>query len=119
MLAFGWSRKALIRLIVTSSTYRQSSNHRPELLQRDPQNVLLTRQNRFRLESETIRDVCLATSGLLNDDIGGPSFRPYLSDDLKKLGTAGAFSWTDTEGPEKYRRGLYILRSAPCLIRRR
>jgi hypothetical protein len=103
-----WHRKALIRLIVTSATYRQTSHFRPALMQRDPMNVLLARQNRFRLESETIRDLCLATSGLLNDDIGGPSFRPYMSEDVKKLGTAGAFTWIDTEGPETYRRGLYI-----------
>jgi hypothetical protein len=106
--ALNWSRKALIKLMVTSSTYRQSSNYRPELTQRDPLNVLLARQNRFRLESETLRDLYLATSGLLNDDIGGPSFRPHLTDDVKQLGTAGAFSWIDTDGPEKYRRGLYI-----------
>jgi hypothetical protein len=103
-----WSRKALIKLIVTSATYRQSSNARPDLQQRDPQNVLLARQSRFRLESEIIRDLCLAAGGLLNPEIGGPSFRPYLPDDVKKLGTAGAFSWTDSDGPEKYRRGLYI-----------
>ena len=104
----GWSRKALIRLIVTSATYRQSSAFRPELVSLDPQNVLLARQSRLRVESEIIRDLCLAASGLLNDDIGGPSFRPFLPEDIKKLGGAGAFSWTDTDGPEKYRRGLYI-----------
>jgi hypothetical protein len=103
-----WSRKALIKLIVTSATYRQSSRYRPELATRDPQNRLLARQNRFRVESETVRDLSLAAGGLLNDDIGGPGFRPHMPDDVKKLGTAGAFSWTDTEGPEKYRRGLYI-----------
>ncbi len=106
--SLAWSRKALIRLMVTSAAYRQSSHHRPELAARDPQNILLARQNRFRVESETIRDLSLAAGGLLNDDIGGPSFRPHLPDDVKKLGNAGAFSWTDTEGPEKYRRGLYI-----------
>jgi hypothetical protein len=104
----GWSRKAFIRLVVTSATYRQSSGVRPELHERDPDNVLLARQSRFRLESEIIRDVSLAVGGLLNDDIGGPSFRPHLSDDVKELGSAGAFTWTDSEGPEKYRRGLYI-----------
>jgi len=103
-----WSRKSLIRLIITSATYRQSSQHRPDLAARDPQNILLARQNRLRVESEVIRDLSLSVGGLLNDDIGGPSFRPHLPDDIKKLGGAGAFSWTDTEGPEKYRRGLYI-----------
>jgi hypothetical protein len=103
-----WSRKALIKLIVTSATYRQSSNFRPELAERDPQNILLAHQNRLRVESEIIRDLSLAVSGLLKDDLGGPSFHPHMPDDVKKFGAAGAFSWTDTEGPEKYRRGLYI-----------
>jgi hypothetical protein len=104
----GWSRKALLRLIVTSATYRQASAFRPELIHVDPQNVLLARQSRLRVESEIIRDLSLAVSALLNDDIGGASFRPFLPDDIKKLGAAGAFSWSDTEGVEKYRRGLYI-----------
>ena len=104
----GWSRKALIRLIVTSATYRQASVFRPELASLDPQNTLLARQSRLRVESEIVRDLYLATGGLLNDEVGGPSFRPFLPDDIKKLGTAGAFSWTDTVGSEKYRRGLYI-----------
>src|SRR5207247_1433991 len=62
----GWSRKALIKLIVTSATYRQSSHFRSELQEHDPQNLLLARQNRFRLESESIRDASLAVAGLLN-----------------------------------------------------
>jgi len=107
-LTLGWSRKGLIKLIVTSATYRQSSNSRPELAERDPLNVLLARQSRLRLESETVRDAYLAVSGLLNPEIGGPSFRPHMPDDVKKLGTAGAFSWTDSDGPERFRRGLYI-----------
>jgi hypothetical protein len=106
--ACGWSRKALIRLIVTSATYRQSSRARPELRERDPFNVLLARQNRFRLEAEIIRDISLAAGGLLNAEVGGPSFRPFLPEDVKKLGAAGAFQWTDSTGPERYRRGLYI-----------
>jgi len=104
----GWSRKALIKLIVTSATYRQVSRIRQELIDRDPLNILLARQNRLRVESEIVRDLSLAAGGLLNDDIGGPSFRPFLPDDVKQLGNAGAFTWTDTQGPEKYRRGVYI-----------
>jgi len=106
--ALGWSRKGLIRLIVTSATYRQSSCARPELQTRDPLNILLARQGRLRVESEVLRDLSLAAGGLLNEQVGGPSFHPYLPEDLKQLGSAGAFSWVDTEGPEKYRRGLYI-----------
>ena len=103
-----WSRKEMIRLIVSSATYRQSSRARPDLKDRDPSNLLLARQSRFRLESEIIRDLCLATGGLLNATIGGPSFHPRTSDEFKALGGAGAFTWADSTGPELYRRGLYI-----------
>ena len=103
----GWSRKELIRLIVSSATYRQSARIRPELASVDPNNALLARQNRFRVESEIIRDLCLAAGGLLNAEIKGPSFHPPATDDFKALGSAGAFTWVDSEGQEKYRRGLY------------
>ena len=104
----GWSRKAVIKLIVTSATYRQSSGVRRDLVERDPQNILLARQARFRLDSEIIRDNYLAAGGLLNNEIGGPSFRPAMPADILALGSAGAFSWKDSEGPDKYRRGLYV-----------
>jgi mono/diheme cytochrome c family protein len=71
-----WSRKELIRLIVSSSAYRQSSTVRSELLQRDAKNRLFARQNRFRLTAENARDQHLAASGLLDDSIGGPSVKP-------------------------------------------
>jgi len=103
-----WSRKALIRLIVTSATYRQSSHVRREIAERDPLNLLLARQNRLRVESEILRDLYLAISGLLNDEIGGPSFRPVMPEETRKLGIAGAFSWDNSTGPELYRRGLYV-----------
>ena len=103
-----WSRKRLIRLIVTSATYRQSSHARPELAERDPFNILLARQGRFRVESEIIRDLHLAVSGLLNEALGGPPFRPFMPEDIRKLGGAGAFSWANSTGPDLYRRGLYI-----------
>ncbi len=104
----GWSRKAMIKLMVTSAAYRQSSHARPELNTRDPLNTLLARQNRFRLESEIVRDTFLAAGGLLNPEIGGPSFRPQTPPEFKVLGGAGAFVWNDSAGPERYRRGLYI-----------
>jgi hypothetical protein len=103
----GWSRKELIRLIVTSATYRQSSQARPELLQRDPLNILLARQNRLRLEAEVIRDCHLAVSGLLNPEIGGPSVRPPLPADLTSLAYANQIKWKNSEGADRYRRGLY------------
>ena len=104
----GWSRKALIKFIVTSATYRQSSAFRPELTTRDPNNVLLARQNRFRLEAETVRDAYLAASGLLNPAIGGPSIRPQLPADIAALGYANSVKWQESKGGEQYRRGLYI-----------
>jgi mono/diheme cytochrome c family protein len=107
-LGLGWSRKALIKLIVTSATYRQASMVRPELAERDPNNVLLARQNRFRLEAETVRDLYLATSGLLNPAIGGPSIRPQLPADIAALGYANSVKWQESKGGEQYRRGLYI-----------
>ncbi len=104
----GWSRKALIKLIVTSATYRQSSALRPELVARDPNNLWLARQNRYRLEAENVRDVWLAASGLLNPAIGGPSVRPPMPADLAALGYANTVKWAESTGAEKYRRGLYI-----------
>ena len=85
-----------------SATYRQSSFVRPELLESDPENVLLARQGRFRLESEIVRDVYLCAGGKLNDEIGGPSIRPATTDAFKSLGLAGAFTWADTESMDKY-----------------
>ncbi|MBI3850489.1 MAG: DUF1553 domain-containing protein [Verrucomicrobia bacterium] len=104
----GWSQKEMIKLIVTSATYRQSSNHRPDLLDRDPNNILLARQSRLRLEAENVRDVYLAASGLLNPAIGGPSIRPPLPADIAALGYANSIRWKESDGAEKYRRGMYI-----------
>jgi hypothetical protein len=104
----GWSRKALIRLIVTSATYRQSSAWRAEVADRDPLNTLLARQGRYRAEAEVVRDIALATSGLLNRKIGGPSFKPPLPEDLAKLSYANGLKWDAASGEERLRRGLYI-----------
>ena len=104
----GWSQKAMIKLIVTSSTYRQSSANRPDLRERDPKNVLLARQNRFRPEAEIVRDLYLSASGLLNPTIGGPSIRPPLPADIAALGYAGSVKWAESKGDERYRRGMYI-----------
>lgn len=103
-----WSRKALIKLIVSSATYRQASTIRPELAERDPNNILLARQNRFRLEAETVRDLYLATSGLLNPAIGGASIRPQLPADIAALGYANSVKWQESKGGQQYRRGMYI-----------
>ena len=106
-IAGGWSRKQLIRRIVTSATYRQSSAHRPELDDLDPLNRLLARQNRLRLEAEILRDASLAVSGLLTRSIGGPGIRPPLPGDIFDVGRS--VKWEVSEGHDRYRRGLYIL----------
>ncbi len=106
--ARGWSVKELIRLIVTSSTYRQASIVRPELLEKDPKNVWLARQSRFRVEAENTRDLALAASGLLNEVVGGPSVRPPLPPGIAELGYAGSIRWPESQGEDKYRRGIYI-----------
>ncbi|PYV12980.1 MAG: hypothetical protein DMG07_15770 [Acidobacteria bacterium] len=103
----GWSRKALIRSIVTSSTYRQASSYRPELVEVDPENRLLARQNRIRVESEIVRDVQLAASGLLARRIGGPSVFPPMPEDRAKLSYANSFTWKNSDGEDRYRRGMY------------
>jgi mono/diheme cytochrome c family protein len=103
----GWSLKAMHRLIVTSATYRQSSQDRPELRQRDAHNALLARQNRLRLEAEVIRDVALASSGLLAVRIGGPSVRPPQPSGISELTYAGSARWVESKGSDRYRRGLY------------
>ena len=105
-MASGWDMKALQRLIVTSSTYRQSSRLTPALLQRDPENRLLGRGPRFRLPATTIRDQALAASGLLAAKVGGPSVRPYQPEGLVKELT-GTEDYKQDHGANLYRRSLY------------
>jgi hypothetical protein len=111
----GWSMKQMHRLIVTSATYRQSARVTPELQARDPQNRLLARGPRFRLEAELIRDLALKSSGLLSPRLGGPSVFPPQPASVTSEGTYGALSWTVSAGPDRYRRGLYTFskRTAP------
>jgi hypothetical protein len=103
----GWSRKHMLRLMVTSAAYRQSSKARPDLADRDPDNRWLARQNRLRLPAELVRDNALAVSGLLYPEIGGPSIRPPQPEGVAELGYAKK-AWDEDTGPERYRRGLYI-----------
>jgi hypothetical protein len=102
----GWSMKKLVRLMVTSSTYRQSSQVTPELLERDPYNLLLARGPRFRVEAETVRDLALAASGLLSPKIGGPSVFPYQPEGVWDRPYSEA-KWVLSEGEDRYRRALY------------
>lgn len=109
----GWDRKRMIKLILTSRTYRQSSNATPALLTRDPRNELLARGPRFRLSAEQIRDQALATSGLLVERLGGPSVKPYQPGDLWRqvshYGSSPATSQTFVQdhGEKLHRRSLY------------
>jgi mono/diheme cytochrome c family protein len=108
-VASGWSRKQLIRLIVTSATYRQSSRHRPELAGVDAANTLLARQNRYRVEAEVVRDLGLAVSGLLNPELGGPSVQPPLPDSLlRRRDLTNERLMAPSTGPDRYRRGVYV-----------
>ena len=106
----GWNLKALHRLIVTSSTYRQSSDLRPEIAEIDPSNRLLARQSRLRLPAETIRDTALAAAGSLNRRIGGASVRPYLPEGATEIGFGNFVQWPQSVGADNFRRGLYIFR---------
>jgi hypothetical protein len=114
MMHRGWSRKSLHRLIVTSATYRQSSFLRDDLRERDPNNRLLARQSRIRLEAESVRDAALAASGALFEKIGGPSVFPPQPEGLYVV-TQTKKSWPENKGPDRFRRGLYIhfWRSSP------
>lgn len=103
----GWSRKRLIKRIVLSATYRQSSNTRLDLLKIDATNELLARQSRFRLEAEIIRDAALSASGLLEPKVGGPSVRPLMNTEITEISRNQ--DWKVSAGSDKYRRGMYIL----------
>lgn len=110
----GWSMKELHRLIVTSATYRQSSLIDRQLLERDPQNVLLARGPRFRLDAEAIRDVALKSSGLLSPKILGPSVYPP-QDPGVSAAAYGNTKWPVSTGEDRHRRSLYTFskRTAP------
>jgi hypothetical protein len=103
----GWSTKALLRLIVTSATYRQSAQVRPEHLEKDPRNRLLTRAPRVRLEAEMVRDQALALSGLLSRKLGGPSVFPPQPEGLWQAAFNGQRTWSTSTGEDRHRRGLY------------
>jgi hypothetical protein len=111
----GWSMKRLQKLIVMSSTYQQSSRTTPELLTKDPENRLLARGPRVRLEAEVIRDSVLRESGLLSEQIGGPSVFPPQPPGVTTEGAYGGLDWHVSPGGDRYRRGLYTFtkRTAP------
>jgi len=105
-VAKGWSQKAIIREIVLSSTYRQSSAVTRELTERDPYNRLLARGPRVRMEAEMVRDVALAASGLLSAKMFGPSVFPLQPDGIWNM-PYSSDKWTTSSGEDRYRRSLY------------
>ena len=105
----GWRMKPLIRTIVSSRVYQQSSRTRPELMDRDPKNQLLARGPRFRVDAEVIRDIALSVSGLLHQRLGGPSFFPPVPQSMLDYNYV-RMDWPEAKGPERYRRSLYMFR---------
>jgi hypothetical protein len=110
----GWSMKELHRWIVLSATYRQSSATRPELLAKDPQNRLLARGPRFRVEAEMVRDIQLQASGLLTTKLYGPPVRPPQPASVTEA-AYGDNNWVVSSGADRYRRAIYTFtkRGAP------
>ncbi len=102
----GWNQKSLHRKIVTSAAYRQASLNRSDGQAKDPDNRLLWRQSRLRLDAELIRDAALECSGLLTAKVGGPSVFPPQPDGVMTLGQMKR-RWVADVGPNRYRRGLY------------
>ena len=111
LMDHGWSLKALHRAIVSSATYRQASQVSPELLAKDPYNRLLARGPRFRVDAELVRDIALATSGLLDFRVGGPSVFPPAPDFLfQPPASYGPKNWPESKGGDRYRRAIYTFR---------
>lgn len=111
-----WSLKHIHRLITTSATYQQSSQIEPSLLEQDPANQWLARGPRFRVDAEVVRDIALTASGLLDDQVGGPSVYPPAPDFLfEPPASYGPKVWDTSTGGEQYRRSLYVhrFRSVP------
>lgn len=103
----GWNIKHMVRLIVLSETYRQTSVASPDLLSLDPDNRELARQSRWRLDAELVRDNALSIAGLLTLEMGGPSVKPYQPDGYWENLNFPQRNWESSTGGSQYRRGLY------------
>jgi mono/diheme cytochrome c family protein len=106
----GWKPKSLHRKILLSSTYKQSSNARPELADVDPENSLLSHQNRLRVSAESVRDLALSASGLLDRRVNGPSVYPPLPPGVIELAFVDVINrgpWKTSTGGDRFRRGVY------------
>ncbi len=104
-----WDVKHLIRTIVTSHTYRQTSLVSPDLQERDPENRLLARQSRFRMDAEIVHDIALSASGLLVEKFGGPSVKPYQPDGYYGNLNFPKREYSASHGDDLYRRGVYTV----------
>lgn len=117
-MAHGWDIKRLVKQLVTSATYRQSAVITEEKLKADPDNIYLARSSRYHIHAEFIRDLVLASSGLLTKTIGGPSVKPYQPEGLWEGATSGRgilSVYKQDHGSDLYRRGLYtfVKRTVP------
>ncbi len=111
----GWDQRRILKLIVMSATYRQSSNVSATQLQRDPRNELLGRSPRYRLQAETVRDTALFVSGLLKERIGGPSVKPYQPDGLwEDVSVERRDKYVADSGEGLYRRSMYTFWKRTC-----
>lgn len=106
----GWSQKYLVKTILLSETYQQSSVFRKELMELDPKNRLLGRGPRFRVEGEVVRDIALAASGLLSNKRGGPSVIPPVPQNVLNYNYVVPGYWTVATGVDRYRRAVYVFR---------
>lgn len=106
----GWSTKALLKTILTSETYQQSSSVTPKLETMDPRNRLLARGPRFRAEAEVVRDIALASSGLLTDKQGGPSIYPPVPQSVLDYNYVKPDYWDPATDEDRYTRSLYMFR---------
>ncbi|MBB22763.1 MAG: hypothetical protein CMN04_07760 [Roseibacillus sp.] len=112
----GWNVKRMLKQIALSATYRQASRLTPQLAKGDPENILLARSPRFRLQGEFIRDTALDLSGLLVEKVGGPSVKPYQPSNIwNEVSLNGGLRYKRDNGEKLYRRSMYTYwkRSAP------
>ncbi|MBS0208209.1 MAG: PSD1 domain-containing protein [Planctomycetes bacterium] len=105
-----WSQKHVIRQIVNSAAYQQSSRVTPELLEKDSRNRLVSRGPRFRADAEVVRDIAIGTSGLLSSKFGGPSLFPPVPQNVLEYNYFKPTYWQVAEGPDRYCRSLYVFR---------
>lgn len=107
LMESGWDLKHLLKIIISSATYRQSSKITPERYEADPGNRWLARGPRFRISAEMVRDQALAVSGLLSENMYGPPVRPFQPELGLKAAFGGDTDWKTSEGEDRHRRGIY------------